>query len=570
MKVRKTSISMKMFISIIVLLLVSDILMGILLYKKTKGVLEAQIKENAMNIDKCVAASVSGDKLANIDADSVGSEDYEAIIEELTLYLDNSGVEYVYTVGLDGSRHAVFLVDSDPEEPGLPGEDFGEWSEELENAFAGQTTVDSEPYVDQWGKHISAYSPIYNENEVVGLAVVDLNADSVSEQTKGILSVIVIVCVIVLIAGVVILLIISNTLRSRFKLLNDKIEDLIQGDGDLTKTIDITSGDEFEMIGENINKLLWFVREILIHISKDSDTLQIAATNISGDMEKSREDATDVSSAMEELSASMEETAASMNHIVELMNEIADAFGNIDKKIHEGSDFSDTMRMDAIQVGDQAISERETAVKRVDDMEKTVKNRIERSKAVDQIRILTDNIIDITDQTNLLALNASIEAARAGEAGRGFAVVATEIGQLATNSASVATEIQTISAEVISAVNDLAKEAAAMIDFINENVMKGYGDLVDTSEDYKRSAERIDDIMRQCAEFSDKIRNDIDDIKDHTDNVNTVVEEAAQGVTLATEKTLDMSDHLGRIGEEADSSKEMTNELFDEVNHFKL
>ena len=100
--------------------------------------------------------------------------------------------------------------------------------------------------------------------------------------------------------------------------------------------------------------------------------------------------------------------------------------------------------------------------------------------------------------------------------------------------------------------------------------MKGYGDLVTTSEEYRKSAERIDEIMQECAAFSEEIGKDIEDIKEHTDNVNTVVEEAAQGVTLATEKTLDMSDHLAHIGEEADSSKEMTNELFNEVNHFKL
>lgn len=570
MKVRKTSISLKIFIAIMALLIVSDVLIGVVMYNKSKSALVSQIKDSAMNIDRCVAASVSGDLLRNINADSVGGEEYNKIIEELTLFLENSGVEYVYTLGLDGSQHAVFLVDSDPEEPGLPGDDFGDWSDELSSAFSGETTVDSEPYTDEWGTHISAYSPVYDNSEVVGLAVVDLSVDWVNQQTKSILIMIVSICAIVLIAGVVILVVISNVLKSGFAKLNNKIVDLVQGDGDLTKTIDVSSGDEFETIADNINQLLGYVREILIHISKDSDSLQIAARNISGDMEQSRGDATEVSSAMEEISASMQETSASMNHIVELMNQIADGFSNIDGKIHEGSDFSDTMKSDAVRVGEQAVAEQENASKRVGDMEMTVKSRIERSRAVDQIRVLTDNIIDITDQTNLLALNASIEAARAGEAGKGFAVVATEIGQLATNSASVATEIQTISAEVISAVNELAEEAASMIEFINENVMKGYGDLVDTSGEYKRSAERIDEIMQECAAFSAEIKKDIDNIKEHTDNVNAVVEEAAQGVTLATERTFDMSEHLGRIGEEADTSKSMTDELFEEVNHFKL
>ena len=129
MKVRKTSISLKIFIAIIALLILSDVLMGVLMYNKAKGALVTQIKENAMNVDRCVAASVSGDLLALINQDSLDSEEYAKIIEELALFRDNSGVEYVYTLGLDGSQHAVFLVDSDPDEPGLPGEDFGEWSD---------------------------------------------------------------------------------------------------------------------------------------------------------------------------------------------------------------------------------------------------------------------------------------------------------------------------------------------------------------------------------------------------------------------------------------------------------
>ncbi|MBE5922932.1 MAG: hypothetical protein E7271_00500 [Lachnospiraceae bacterium] len=569
MKVRRSSVSWRIIFAVIALLIFSDLLIGVMIYKKVKVSMETQIKDNAMNIDKCVAASVDGDKLALIEAGSEETEEYAAIKEALTLFLDNSGVEYVYTVGKSGSDSAIFLVDSDPEEPGLPGDEY-DWSEELGQAFNGATTVSAEPYTDEWGTHISAFSPVKSNGQIVGVAVIDLSVDWVNQQTKGILRTIIAVCILILVMGAFILVIMSQLLKAGFITLNNKIVDLVQGDGDLTKNVDINSGDEFEVIADNINKLLEFVRGILVNISNESGSLQMAAGNISGDMEQSRVDATEVSAAMEELSASMHETSSSMNHIVGLMNDITDAFANIDSKIREGSDYSEEMKTDAVSVGKHAITEQENATARVGDMEAAVKSRIERSKAVDQIRVLTDNIIDITDQTNLLALNASIEAARAGEAGRGFAVVATEIGQLATNSASVATEIRKISAEVISAVNELAKEAGAMIDFINENVMKGYGDLVETSEAYKKSAERIDEIMRECALFSTEIKKDMDDIREHTDNVNTVVEEAAQGVAVATEKTLDMSEHLKRIGAEADSSKDMTDVLFDEINHFKL
>ena len=92
-------------------------------------------------------------------------------------------------------------------------------------------------------------------------------------------------------------------------------------------------------------------------------------------------------------------------------------------------------------------------------MAELLRQKIEKSKAVEEVRELTKNIINIAEETNLLALNASIEAAKAGDAGRGFVVVADEIGKLAMNSAQAATEIQKVTAEVIQTVDELAEEA---------------------------------------------------------------------------------------------------------------
>lgn len=111
-----------------------------------------------------------------------------------------------------------------------------------------------------------------------------------------------------------------------------------------------------------------------------------------------------------------------------------------------------------------------------------IDEKIEKSKAVEQIDSLTQEIIGITEQTQLLALNASIEAARAGEAGKGFAVVAQEINKLAEDSEETANQINSVSQLVITAVNELAAEAGKMADFVEQVAMKGYDELLITAK----------------------------------------------------------------------------------------
>ncbi len=572
MKVRRISVTMKLILGIIVFLIVSDTLLGLAVYNKSKSLLVHQIKENAKNTSACIAASIDGNELSQIGNDEsyVGSEEYNNVLDSLIVFRDNSDVEYVYTIRKNEEGSNVFVVDSDPDEPGLPGEDFGDESDDVDRAFGGESVVNKEPYTDEWGTHISAYSPVYDGDKVVGLAVVDISMEWIDSQCKDVARLIIIICIILFVVGMFIMFIISRMFKKQFCLLNDKVKELANGDGDLTKQIDVRTGDEFEVIAKNINELINYIRYIMTNISESSVKIKSSSDNIARRVGQAGVNAEDVSTTMEDMSAAMEETTASINQIDELMTGINDAFSGIVDQVEAGRAYSKEVRDEAESTGAKAISDKENASGKVDEMARSIYEKIEKSKAVSQIDVLTNNILAITEQTNLLALNASIEAARAGEAGRGFTVVAGEIGKLAMDSAAAASEIQAVSDEVVASVNELAKEAEDMIVFIHEVTMNGYNELVSTSSNYEQTAERFDTMMTEFEELSNSVQQNIESIKEATGSVAKAVEDTASSVVVATEKSVDMSNSIKEIGGEADSSNEISNALYDEVNKFTL
>ena len=409
---------------------------------------------------------------------------------------------------------------------------------------------------------------------MLGVAGIDLGIDMsvewIRQQTSSLLIMIIIICAIVLVLGLIILFVLSRILSNKFRVLNDKIVDLTDGNGDLTRNIEINSGDEFEVIGANINKLIKYIRDMLLSIQQGSAKLNKSSYEIADNVRDANSDAQSISDTMKDMSTTMQETVDSLNEINDLMSGITSSFDEIAQEVDGGRQLAKEIRDSASMIGENAKNERGTTETRIHEMADAVTEKIERSKAVGLIENLTANIIAIANQTNLLALNASIEAARAGEAGRGFAVVATEIGELANNSQATASEIKTVSAEVVTAVNELASEAEQLLEFVNNTTLEGFTNLVNISEEYMQSVERMTNVMERFSDATTSIQGNIDSIRLSTETVNSAVENAADGVNQTAERTRVMSSNITRIDEEAVSSSEISNELEAEVGKFKL
>ena len=569
-KVRKLGIAAKILLPASLVLIITCGIIGLQSYMSSKKGMVNLGRKTSETVARAATSSVDCNTLKMIVDGKSGSTLQQTFHQSLIGLQSKYDVTYIYALYKDGDK-TVYAGDSAEEDPASPGDEYKDDKKLVAQAFSGKIATTPEITRSEDGDLITTYFPVADTGgKVYAVIACDYDASGITQELRINEIRIVGVTLVMLFISLLVMNLIVRSISRNLKKVNDKVYDLVHNEGDLTQTLDIKTGDETELMADNINELLAYMRGIMRNISGSSTNLKSASGKIASSLNDAQQDATDVSATMQEMAAAMEETSANLHEIGDAVENIYEAIGQVATKSNDGKKFSSDIRGRAEVAGQEAEAQQADARRRVEEMSQNVQSRIEASKAVEQINLLTENIIEITDQTNLLALNASIEAARAGEQGRGFAVVANEIGNLAQNSAQAAAEIQKVSKEVIDAVEQLAAEAQNMLHFMDETAMTGFQHLVDISTEFQSTAENMNDMMKDISGITDELQNDINSIKESTSAVNVAVEESAQGVTNAAGRSAHMVDSMREIGDEANSSNDISLNLSDEVGKFKL
>lgn len=554
--------------SIIIVVLVCG-LMGYNSYTRFEESMVRMGVEEADMAATIVADSLDVNLLSEVTVGSEGTQVYQNLQGDLRKKQKACGIAFLYTLYTDGKK-VYYGVDSD-EDAAKVGDEFADSYAELEPVFGGKEYI--QDYIDHTedGDLITVYKPIEdNAGKVVAVLGCDYDASSISAELQRAVVRTLQIGGICLLLAILILTIIVSRITKGLMQVNAKIYDLVHNEGDLTQKLDVRSGDELELIAGNVNELLAYIRKIMIGISSGSMRLMSTSRKMVDHVSSADESITDVSATMQEMSAAMEETTSSLNQITEAIDEIYLSVERIAGNADAGKVSSQEMESRASGANDAAAEGEKKANIETEKMAASLNEKIAKSKSVEQIEVLTSNIIEITEQTNLLALNASIEAARAGEAGRGFAVVADEIGKLAGNSADAAAKIRQVSAEVIQAVDELAEGSQQMIEFVRNSTEEGFGGLVATSENYATDANAMRAMMEQFAQTAEELRSTMDGIRESISAVNIAVEESAKGIAGVSESSVQLTGNVNDIQSEAADNNGIAEDLAAEVGKFKL
>jgi methyl-accepting chemotaxis protein len=304
-----------------------------------------------------------------------------------------------------------------------------------------------------------------------------------------------------------------------------RLKDIAEGEGDLTRRVDIASRDEIGEVAKWFNmfmdKLQGVISTVGVNtngVASSSEHLNSVSQTLSANAEETSSQANQVSTAAEEVSRNLRTVAAGTGEMSNSIREIAKNATEAAKVAHEAVNVATSTASTVSKLGEAGA----------------------------QIGNVLKVIVAIAEQTNLLALNATIEAARAGEAGAGFAVVANEVKELARKTAKATEEIS----QRIEAIQGGTKEATRAITNIGQvidqiNIIAGT--IATAVEEQSSTTAEISKNIDEAARGSGTITLNISGVATAADGTSRSVSESRKTVEELTKMSSELHELVGQF-----------------------
>ena len=375
------------------------------------------------------------------------------------------------------------------------------------------------------------------------------------------------------------------------------LQNISEGDGDLTVQIKNNSKDEAGLIAKYFNKTISKIRENFISIRDNTEQIVEADITMSANMEETaaaiHEIASNISSVKNQTVVSTEianQTLETVNGMVNLQNDlnhhIESQTQNITESITSIEDMINHINsvFDLVKDNIKSVEALEEQTQKLQDI--TRKNR-ETSNEIfsrsDALLQASEVLEGIASQTNLLAMNAAIEAAHAGESGKGFAVVAGEIRKLAEESGIQSKKITDVlqwlrdEISVIADAADLSdKEVATSFELTlkskrqEEKILQtmeiqnaSNEKILQAVHTIKQEAEIVSDTSRNMLESSQSVIDSTYKLNEVTEMINGSMNEMAAGSSQINNAVQEINDEITQITDNL-------NILSQNIGNFKL
>ena len=310
------------------------------------------------------------------------------------------------------------------------------------------------------------------------------------------------------------------------------LDDIAQGDGDLTQRLDTSGNDEISHLANAFNMFSSKIQNVIMQVNDSSDVINQAVdkvthvNNLTNDtVNKQDEESSRVAASVHKINSSIKEVASSASNA-------ADAARQAEEQADSGYKVVEKNRAAINNLADELLN-----------AEHIIQELEQKSHEIGSI---LDTIRGVAEQTNLLALNAAIEAARAGENGRGFAVVADEVRNLANKTHDSTNEIQ----DMITTLQDMTQKSVNAMKKGREGAeisvkqAKISGESLNT---ISRTINTISNLNNGIAKATDNQLSSTIEIDKNIQNMGLISNTSIEGVAFTKKALIELAGQIEQL-----------------------
>lgn len=388
---------------------------------------------------------------------------------------------------------------------------------------------------DDWQIEKAAFEP-WGYSVITGYAKDEVSGMVWAQTSRAVLMIAFGGLVIIICLAVLVQMVIARPLQKMI----DAINDIAEGEGDLTVRFNSTNTNELGAMAKGFDKLMDRLQATIADTKASIRSLLDSSGNL-------REIASESEKVVYRQTQQTEQVATAMNEMSATAQTVAESASRAEDLAKEADHSAEN--------GQALIKETTRTIGRqLENGERSASSSASLKNASENIGSILAVIENISGQTNLLALNAAIEAARAGEHGRGFAVVSDEVRNLASRT------------------QDSVKEIQDQIQYLQEGVES----VIEVINDGSRLAEEANGTISETGQAIEKLRESVRAIRDTNIEMASAAEQQSQvseDINQRLEAIRQMAglsdENAASTNEAAESVKVVVEQLQARLDHYK-